>query len=547
MNSGISDQSKEQSERAPRSSFSVERLDESSNEDDHNDGATKTSASTCTDKEKSSQSPSASEQEQVMQPANKRLKKSVSWDSSSSTSASEEPSTNAAVCNTSAPTPLPPQPATNKQKSANSKQQSSSSTSSLPHRKQSGYAHWKVGDRYEILRVLGHGSYGEVVQARDKLSRKPEGENYVAIKRIPRPFEQEVEAMRIYREIFILRRLRGHECIIQLLNIIPPDDYSTFQDLYLVFEYVDTDLHKIILSPQYLSTEHIQIFLYQLLKGLKYLHSASVIHRDLKPANILLNEDCSLKICDFGLARVVKRANVTKAQTNAAGGVESKSSPAAEEVSAPAQPLGLTRQLTKHVVTRWYRAPELILMQPYTAAVDMWSLGCTLAELMSMQEKNCPAYQDRQPLFPGGKCAPLSGEVSGIDDRLDQLSVIFSVIGTPSEEDLKAIGATNEYTLDYIRRLKEVKACLLKSKFPDSSDDAVELLSQMLQFNPAMRCSVDQALAHAFLKDIRNLEEEKTLDQPLVMDFLDTNKIDLKLLKQRTYEEVLWYKNHASA
>lgn len=268
MNSG-SDQSKDQPERARRASFSVERLEA---QEDNKYNATKTAAR---GEEKSSPSQQA-EQEQLMQPSSKRLKKSVSWDSSSSTSASEEPSTNAAVCSTTAPTPLPPQPAASKQKSANSKQ------SSLPlHRKQSGYAHWKVGDRYEILRVLGHGSYGEVVQARDKLSKRPEGENYVAIKRIPRPFDQEVEATRIYREIFILRRLRGHECIIQLLNIIPPEDYSTFQDLYLVFEYVDTDLHKIILSPQYLSTAHIQIFLYQLLKGLKYLHSASVIHRDM--------------------------------------------------------------------------------------------------------------------------------------------------------------------------------------------------------------------------------------------------------------------------
>ena len=178
------------------------------------------------------------------------------------------------------------------------------------------FSHWKVGPRYEIMRVLGQGSYGEVVQARDKLNENStNSQKYVAIKRIVRPFEQEIEAMRIYREIAILKQLREHDCVIKLLDVAiePGTNYAKFQDLFLVFEYVDTDLHKIILSPQYLSTEHVQIFLYQLLKGLKYIHSANVIHRDLKPANILLNEDCSLKVseiqtifamyfmCSFGL------------------------------------------------------------------------------------------------------------------------------------------------------------------------------------------------------------------------------------------------------
>ena len=99
------------------------------------------------------------------------------------------------------------------------------------------------------------------------------------------------------------------------------------------------------------------------------------------------------------------------------------------------QKRGLTRQLTRHVVTRWYRAPELILVQPYTSAVDIWSMGCILAELLSMQEGN---YQDRSPLFPGGSCYPLSGnkDESGDDDRLDQLNVILGVIGTPELKEL---------------------------------------------------------------------------------------------------------------
>ena len=102
----------------------------------------------------------------------------------------------------------------------------------------------------------------------------------------------------------------------------------------------------------------------------------------------------------------------------------------------------LSRQLTKHVVTRWYRAPELILIQPYGAAVDIWSIGCIFGELLSMQEGSVQNYQNRVPLFPGGSCYPLSREQNSTNasERLDQLNVIFSVIGLPSEEDLNSLG-----------------------------------------------------------------------------------------------------------
>jgi len=155
---------------------------------------------------------------------------------------------------------------------------------------ESDFDKWDVGDRYQLKRILGRGSYGEVAQAIDLQAvashEKTEGEQdnprqsrsaYVAVKKISNAFDQEVDAIRLFREMHILRRLRGHACVIQLFDVIQPrsSDLEHFHDLYLVFEYVDTDLYKLIMSPQYLTTEHIQTFLYQMLVGLKYIHCSS--------------------------------------------------------------------------------------------------------------------------------------------------------------------------------------------------------------------------------------------------------------------------------
>jgi hypothetical protein len=195
--------------------------------------------------------------------------------------------------NAGAATPAPPKPQTT---TTSKKTTATPTTTSLLS---DDFSEWAVGDRYKLSRMLGRGSYGEVAQAIDLYQGRPDA--FVAIKRIVGPFEQEVDAVRLFREIHILRLLRTlgtNDCIVPLLDVVQPptEDLNDFHDLYLVFDYVDTDLYKLIMSPQYLTTEHIQTFLYQMLIGLKYIHSCNVIHRDLKPANILLNEDCSLKV-----------------------------------------------------------------------------------------------------------------------------------------------------------------------------------------------------------------------------------------------------------
>eukprot|EP00061_Rhincodon_typus_P001087 g13678.t1 len=152
---------------------------------------------------------------------------------------------------------------------------------------------------------------------------------------------------------------------------------------------MESDLHQIIHSSQPLSLEHARYFLYQLLRGLKYVHSANVVHRDLKPSNLLVNENCELKIGDFGMARGLG--------------------------TGPGQPEPF---LTEYVATRWYRAPELMLsLDGYSSAIDLWSAGCILAEMLG-----------RRQIFPG-------------KNYLDQLQLILTVLGTPPERLVASVGS----------------------------------------------------------------------------------------------------------
>ncbi len=191
-----------------------------------------------------------------------------------------------------------------------------------------------VDSKYMPKRPIGRGAYGVVCSCVDQ-----ETGRRVAIKQIPELFRDLVDAKRILREIKVLRHLNGHENVIKLFDLIEPPEHAPFESLYMVFELMDVDLTTTLRNNRYeLTDEHTQYFVYQMLRGLKYVHSANVLHRDLKPGNLLLNADCKLKICDFGLARGVK------ADPAVSGGKSN----------------GPDYELTEYVVTRWYRAPEVM-------------------------------------------------------------------------------------------------------------------------------------------------------------------------------------------
>lgn len=206
-----------------------------------------------------------------------------------------------------------------------------------------------IDKRFELIKELGHGAYGNVCSAR--YTETPD--ITVAIKKVTNIFSRKILCKRALREIKLLRHFRGHKNITCLydLDIVNKND---FNEVYLYEELMECDMHQIIRSGQPLTDAHYQSFIYQILCGLKYIHSADVLHRDLKPGNLLVNADCELKICDFGLARGYS--------------------------SIPEKNTGF---LTEYVATRWYRAPEIMLsFQSYTKAIDVWSIGCILAELL---------------------------------------------------------------------------------------------------------------------------------------------------------------------
>lgn len=160
-----------------------------------------------------------------------------------------------------------------------------------------------IDKRYDIIDPIGQGAYGVVVAAKDTTVAEDAGEsNLVAIKKIVKAFEHRVFSLRTYRELKI-QRLLDHENVLSIKRILAPKDRASFNEIYVVTELMETDLSQIIKSNQALSDDHIQFFLYQILRGLKYIHSAGIYHRDLKPRNLLVNSNCDLKICDFGLAR----------------------------------------------------------------------------------------------------------------------------------------------------------------------------------------------------------------------------------------------------
>lgn len=335
----------------------------------------------------------------------------------------------------------------------------------------------QLDDRYILDRIIGAGSYGVVIRAKDT----KDSNNYVAIKRVNKEiFEEVILAKRILREIKLLAHFHDDN-IIGLRDIMTPIEKERFEHFYIVMDVMETDLKQVLRSGQTLTEAHVQFFVYQALRALAIIHSAGVIHRDITPANILVNTNCDLKICDFGLAK---------------------------EESDQGE------YMTDYVTMRWYRAPELVMEDKrYSAQIDVWGIGCILGELLGSR-----------PLFQG-------------KDRVNQLDKIVDVIGTPSEEDISAVGSSAAQK--YLRKKSHRPAPEWRQRYPNASPEALDLLKRMLVFNPNKRVTVLEAMRHPFLESLHDEADDNCKYR--LFSFDETAQTTVTDVKRAIYDESVRY------
>lgn len=261
-----------------------------------------------------------------------------------------------------------------------------------------------------------------------------------------------------------------------------------------MFEYMEADLHNVIKKMTILKDVHKQYIMCQLFRAIRFLHSGNVLHRDLKPSNVLLDADCRVKLADFGLARSLS--------------------------SLEDYPEGQNMpELTEYVATRWYRSPEILLAaKRYTKGVDMWSLGCILAEMLL-----------GRALFPG-------------TSTINQIERIMNAISRPSRADIESIGS--HYAMSVLDKMPQRPRKTLESIISTNNPHALDLIHRLLIFAPHRRLTVEQCLVHPYVIQFHNPADEPILPYDVNLPLPDHIQLSIDDYRNKLYDMMNQKKTH---
>jgi len=334
--------------------------------------------------------------------------------------------------------------------------------------------------RYNVGRRIGRGCYGVVYEAAEAYGL---GRN-CAIKKMLFAYKAATDAQRSYREVSYLLQFAGHSNIMTIYDLVPSNDDK---HLYMVCEIMDADLQKAIKSMK--MEDYQQKFItYQILRALKFIHSAGVIHRDLKPSNILISRRCEVKLADFGWSR---------------------SLPASMAEGA----------LTEYASARWYRCPEMLLGgSRYTSAGDMWALGCIAGEMNHLE-----------PLIQGS-CTQ------------GMIDLMIDMFGKPTSFDIACMEA--QYAQMMLEHLPmEIPRLSIEKRFKDCPREFIDFLQIVLQMNPQKRLSATEALEHPHMANFHNPDDEPSFGRRISLPVPDHQLLTATRYRVQIYADYLGLKH----
>jgi len=306
------------------------------------------------------------------------------------------------------------------------------------------------------------------------------------LKKVLNAFRDAVDAQRTYREVSYLLVFGGHE------NILGVYDFLCSRDdkhLYIISELLDSDLQK-ALQCQALQDVHKPLIAYQLLRALKYLHSAAVMHRDIKPSNVLLDKNCRVALADFGWARCA-----TAHDQDFRGGT----------------------LMTEYPATRWYRAPELLLgARRYGTSVDIWAFACVVAEMHA-----------EMPLFPG-------------TSQVAMLSYLLDVLGKTLPADLEAMDAPYaRFSLECLPPMTPSNP--VEMTFEEEGPELVDILQLALQWNPGKRITAVEALTHPYVAAFSNPDDEPSFGRKVHLTLPDSEQFSPSTYRDQIYADAVGF------